>query len=138
MGAFFHNAWDILLRYAGAAAGLLGGGDLAMLCALMALDYITGMILAFLGKSTKSPNGRISARASFLGLLRKGVMMGVILLAAVLDQVAGEGEWLRRAATGFYICNEGISLLENAARLGVPVPRGLRSALSALQKKENA
>lgn len=136
MGGFFHNAWDILLRFVGAAAGMLGGGDLALLCALMALDYGTGISLALLGKSVKTSNGRLSAHAGFLGLLRKGMMLGVILLASVLDRVAGEGEWLRRAAIGFYICNEGISLMENAARLGIPVPHGLRRALGALREKE--
>lgn len=138
MRAFFLNAWDILVRFAGAASALLGGGDIGVLCALMALDYGMGLALALLGKSKKTPDGALSARAGFLGLLRKGVMIAVILLAALLDRLSGQGDLLRRAATGFYICNEGISLLENAALLGVPVPGPLRRALGALREKESA
>lgn len=133
MKAFLIHTWDILIRFSGAAAGLLGGSDGRVLCILMALDYITGMLLGCLGKSKKTVDGRLSARAGFQGLLKKGMMLAVILLAALLDRLAGRGEALRRAATGFYICNEGISLLENAALLGVPVPGKIRKALSALR-----
>ncbi|MBQ4073994.1 MAG: phage holin family protein [Clostridia bacterium] len=135
MKEFFGHAWDILIRFTGAAAGLLGGGNGRVLCILMALDYASGLALGCLGKSKKTRDGRLSARASFQGLLKKGMMLSVILLAAFLDRLAGQDDLLYRAATGFYICNEGISLLENAALLGVPVPGKIRKALSALQEE---
>ena len=127
------HAWDILLRYGGAAAGFMGGGNTRVLLILMGMDYATGLTLGLMGKSKKTKDGRLSARASFHGLLKKAVMAGVIMLSALLDQLAGQEDLLRRAATGFYICNEGISLLENAALLGVPVPGKVRQALSVLQ-----
>ncbi|MBE5787911.1 MAG: phage holin family protein, partial [Clostridiales bacterium] len=126
MKDFFFNAWDILLRCFGAAAGVFGGGSIRALALLMGLDYGFGIVLGLMGKSRKSKDGRLSARASFQGLLEKGMMLSVILLAAFLDRLAGQDDLLHRAATGFYICNEGISLLENAALLGVPVPGKIR------------
>lgn len=136
MKGFLTEVWDILLRYGGVAAGLLGGGNGMVLCVLMGLDYATGLTLGMMGKSKKTKDGRLSARASFQGLMKKAMMLAVIFLAAVLDQLAGQEDLLRRAATGFYICNEGISLMENAALLGVPVPGGVRRALTALQETE--
>jgi len=134
MKGFFAEAWDILLRFLGAAAGLLGGGNGKILCLMMVLDYVTGLILGLMGKSKKTADGRLSARASFRGLLKKAMMLGVIALAAFLDHLSGQEEHLCRAATGFYICNEGISLMENAALLGIPVPGKIRHALTALQQ----
>ena len=134
---FFTHAWDVAARFLGGALAVWQGSSLRLLCLLMALDYASGLILALLGKSRKG-TGRLSARESFLGLMRKGLMLGVILLAAALDQLSGQQGLLQRAATGFYICNEGISLLANAALLGVPVPRVLRRALDALGKEKNA
>lgn len=136
MKAFLLETWDIFLRFLGVAAGLLGGGHAGVLCILMGLDYGTGIILGLMGKSKKTKDGRLSARASFQGLLKKGMMLAVILLAAFLDHLTEQGNVLCRAATGFYICNEGISLLENAALMGVPVPERVKRALTALQEGE--
>ena len=136
MRAFFQDSWDVAARLAAAAAAFMGGGNLRALCLLMIMDYVLGVSLALLGKSTKTPDGRLSARASFKGLLQKATMLGVIFLAAALDRIAGQADLLRRAAVGFYICNEAISLLENAARLGIPIPAFLRRALSTLNKNQ--
>lgn len=62
-------------------------------------------------------------------------MIGIILFAGVMDQWLGQGELLSRAAMGFYICNEGVSLLQNAAWLGVPVPGIIRRSLQAMHTK---
>ncbi len=138
MGDFFRQTWDIFLRFAGAAGALLGGGSLRVFCVLTGADYLSGLLLALLGKSKKTADGRLSAHACFLGLMRKGMMLLVILLAAMLDSITGQEDMLRRAATGFYICNECISLMENAALLGVPIPGSLRRALGAIAEKERA
>ncbi|MDD6682086.1 MAG: phage holin family protein [Clostridiales bacterium] len=138
MADFFRHAWDILLRFLGALGGLLGGGSLQILCILMGVDYGTGLLLGLIGKSKKTADGRLSARACFMGLMRKGMMILIILASALLDMISGQGDLLRRAATGFYICNECISLMENAALLGVPVPGSIRRALSALGEKEKS
>ena len=138
MGAFFRNAWDILVRFFGAIGALIGGGSLRLLGLLMGADYVTGILLGILGKSKKTPDGGLSARACFVGLTRKGMMLVMIAVAAVLDEIAGQGKMLRSAATGFYICNECISLMENAVLLGVPIPGRLRRALSAIRSDKTA
>lgn len=135
MRAFLGGAWDIVLRGGAALFALYGGarGDLTALCALMALDYLTGVLRAALGKSDKSGGGGLSAAAGFRGILRKGLMLLVVLIAALLDTVAGESGLLRGAVVWFYLCNEGISVLENVTALGVPVPGVVRAALSGRQ-----
>ena len=136
MGGFFRNVWDIWARFLGAIGALMAGGSLSLLCLMMGADYLTGVLLALLGKSKQTKDGRLSARACFTGIARKGMMLMIILIAAALDEIAGQGKMLRSAATGFYICNEGISLMENAALLGVPVPAKLKQALGALRTQE--
>lgn len=125
MGDFFRQTWDIFLRFTGAMGALTGGGSLHVFCVLTGADDLSGLLLVLPGKSKRTADGRLSANACFLGLMRKGMMLLVILLAAMLDSIAGQEDMLRRAATGFYICNECISLMENAALLGVPIPGSL-------------
>ena len=136
MVAFIRNAWDILARILAAIGALMAGGSLPLLGLMMAADYGTGILLGLLGKSKQAADGRLSFRLCLTGIARKGMMLLIIFLAAVLDEIAGQGKLLRSAATGFYICNEGISLLENAAMLGVPVPQKLKNALRALREPE--
>ena len=112
---------DKLYNWAGAAAGavvgLLGGWDagLNVLAVCMALDYVTGVLAAVKGK-------RLSSNVGFWGLLRKGVIFLVVMLAAQLDAAMGQEAVCRTAAILFYIANEAVSMTENAAELGVPVP----------------
>ena len=115
---------------AGAAAGLLTRMPTALrlLVLLMALDYLSGVGVALLGKSPKSEGGALSSRAGFAGLARKAMILVIVLLAAVLDQLTGSAA-CTGAATMFYIVNESLSILENAVLLGVPVPQRLRQAL---------
>ena len=94
----------------------------------MALDYLSGVGVALLGKSPKSEGGALSSRAGFAGLARKAMILVIVLLAAVLDQLTGSAA-CTGAATMFYIVNESLSILENAVLLGVPVPQRLRQAL---------
>lgn len=136
MGDFFRQTWDVFLRFAGAMGALPGGGGLHVFCVLTGADDLSGLLLALPGKSKRTADGRLSANACFLGLMRKGMMLLVILLAAMLDSIAGQEDMLRRAATGFYICNECISLMENAALLGVLIPGSLRRALGAIAERE--
>lgn len=75
-----------------------------------------------------------------MGLLKKGVIMLVILVAAQLDGVINGGEGVtlfRSAAEFFYIASEGLSIVENAGLLGVPVPKGIKQALEALRDKND-
>ncbi len=141
MKDFVADAWDILLRLLAAGIGLVRNQNdaLGALVFCIAADYMTGLTLGVLGKSLKTNNGRLSARISFEGLLKKALMLLVILLAAVLDQLSGQQNMLRNAVTWFYICNEGISLTENLALLGVPIPAFLKNALETMKsQKESA
>ena len=129
------EAWTkirLLLMLMGAYAGrFLGGFDamLGALITLMALDYLSGVILAFCEK-------RLSSRTGFRGLCKKALVLLIVGAAAALDQkVLLQGAVLRSAVISFYIGNEALSLTENAASLGLPVPEKLKSALEALHEK---
>lgn len=121
-----------------AVAKALGGWDGALqaLLVLMALDYITGVLVAAVWhKSGKTDSGGVSSAAGFKGLLRKAVMLLVVFLAAQMDKTLGI-DYVRTAACLFYIANEGLSILENTAIMGVPYPAFIRNMLDAM-KKEN-
>ena len=121
----------------GAIAGLLGGWDplLRVLVTLMAVDYATGLLVAIMGKSAKTEYGGLSSKVGAAGLARKGLMLMVVLVAALMDSVMGTGGAMcRDAACWFYIANEGISILENVGLAGAPYPERLRRMLG--QKRE--
>ena len=124
----------------GAIAGMLGGWDplLRVLVTLMAADYITGLLVAVMGKSAKTEYGGLSSKVGAMGLARKGLMLMVVLVAALMDSVMGTGSAMcRDAACWFYIANEGISILENAGLAGAPYPDKLKELLGQKQKEEN-
>ena len=134
--------WDRIAKAAcaagGAIVGLLGGWSplLTALCVFMAVDYLTGLMVAWKGKSSKTENGGLSSKAGFDGLLRKAVILLVVFLAAILDSALDMGKTMfTSACVCYYIANEGISILENAALIGVPVPPVIRRALELLKEK---
>ncbi|MBE7040166.1 MAG: phage holin family protein [Ruminococcaceae bacterium] len=103
-----------------------GGMDaifVIFLC-LMALDYITGVLSAVKTKSLSSETG-------FYGLLKKIGMLSIVALAHFIGDYSNMPD-IRSLVIGFYIANEGISILENSARLGVPMPQKLVSILKQL------
>lgn len=110
----------------------LGGHDALLKAVLvaMAIDYITGFVRAV------RTNTR-SSRVGFNGILRKGVMLGVVVFAVALDDALVMGDDLinaRRVILLFYIGNEGLSIFENCEALGIPVPKLLISTLKKLKK----
>ena len=122
----------------GALAGLFGDWNelMTVLAVLMALDYATGLIAAWRGKSPKTDGGGVSSKAGFDGLIRKALIMAVVLLATLLDTAAGNSARVfQTAATTYYIANEGISILENTALMGVTYPKFVMNALEALKQK---
>ena len=125
--------------FIGAAAGFLGPWSvmLTVLTWFMGMDYITGIACAWMGKSGKTENGGVSSRAGFEGLLRKAMIMLIVLMATLLDRASGmENAVFQTAAVGYYIANEGISILENSARMGVPYPRAILNALEELRAED--
>ena len=116
----------------GLVAGLIGGFDtsLRVLLILMGLDYLSALILGFMGKSPKSQGGVLDSKVGLAGLFRKMLILMMIIVAAQVDIGLGEGQQVTRSAVaGFYIANEALSVLENAALAGIPLPRRLRTAL---------
>lgn len=126
------------LAAAGSAlAGALGGWDAALstLLVLMALDYITGVLVAAVWhKSGKTDSGGVSSAAGFKGLLRKAVTLLMVFLGAQMDKTLGI-DYVRTAVCLFYIANEGLSILENTAIMGVPYPAFIRNMLDVLRQK---
>ncbi len=127
-----------ILAAAGAfLAGGLGGWDapLALLVALMAADYLTGVLVAAVWqRSDKSASGALDSRAGFQGLVKKGMILLLVWLGVLLDRAAGAG-YVRTAVVLFFVGNEGLSLLENLGLMGVPFPAFLRRALQALREQ---
>ncbi len=115
----------------------LGGLDglLIALIIFMALDYVTGIMCAVLDKT-------LSSRVGFRGIFKKALILIMVGIANVVDvHVVGTGSALRGAVICFYLSNEGLSLLENAAYIGLPIPEKLKDILAQLHhrdKKEEA
>ena len=135
--------WDRALKYlagvAGAVAGLFGEWTtmLTILVAAMAIDYVSGWIVALCGRSPKTEGGGLSSKVGFVGIARKGFIMLLVLLATLLDRAIGnEAMVFQSSLVFYYIANEGLSILENAALMGVPFPDRLKSALEALRQRE--
>ena len=123
----------------GAVAAAFGGWNAAMmtLIALMAVDYLTGLMVAgIFHKSPKSESGALESKAGWKGLCRKGVTLLVVLVAAQLDRAIGTG-FIRDAAMIGYIANETLSIIENAGLMGVPVPNAVKKGIELLKKKED-
>ncbi len=116
----------------------LGGWDAAMqaLVFVMVADFITGwMVAAIWKKSRKTENGALDSKAGFKGICKKGVILLIVLMAVRLDAVMGQGDLVRNAAIFFFLGNEGLSILENTAVMGVPWPPVLKNALEAMKEK---
>lgn len=117
-------------------AGLFGGWDasLATLLIFMGVDYLTGLIVAATGKSQKSENGHLSSLIGWKGLAKKCVSLLLVLVAVRLDIVLGTS-YIRDGVCIAFMCNELISIIENAGLLGVPLPEILTKAIDLLQSK---
>lgn len=110
----------------------LGTWDIALqvLVCFMVLDYITGVLRAYVNKEVSSAIG-------LKGIARKTVIFIVLIVAVLLDRLLNTGNWVfRTLICYFYIANEGISLLENCAGLGLPIPEKLKEALAQLKEGE--
>ncbi len=136
-------SWDkivkVLAAVTGAIAGLFGSWNtmLTILAVVMAIDYISGWIVAACGRSPKTEGGGLSSKVGFVGIAKKAFIMLLILLATMLDRAIGTGTSVFQSMLVlYYIANEGLSILENAALMGVKFPEKLKKALEALRKKE--
>lgn len=137
-------SWDkifkILAGVAGAIAGLFGEWTtmLTILVVVMAIDYISGVIVAACGRSPKTEAGGLSSKVGFIGIAKKGFIMLLVLLATLLDRAIGnEAMVFQSSLVFYYIANEGLSVLENAALMGVRFPDKIRKALETLRENED-
>lgn len=136
-------SWDKIVKalaaVAGAIAGLFGPWNtmLTILVVVMAIDYISGWIVAACGRSPKTEGGGLSSKVGFIGIAKKAFIMLLILLATMLDRAIGTGTTVFQSSLVlYYIANEGLSILENAVLLGVRFPEKLKRALETMREKE--
>lgn len=118
-------------------ASLFGGWDTALvtLMIFMAVDYITGLVVAgVFHKSPKTDGGTLESRAGWKGLCRKGMTLLVVLVACRLDLIMGSN-FIRDATIIAFIANETISIIENAGLMGAPIPGVLVKAIEVLKQK---
>lgn len=127
--------WNMVQMVFSAVGGWLGyflGGNDGLLIALVlfvAVDYLTGVMCAVSDKT-------LSSNVGFKGICRKVLIFLLVGIANILDvHVIGTGSVLRTAVIFFYISNEGVSLLENAAHLGLPVPGKIKAVLEQLHDR---
>lgn len=120
-------------------ATLFGGWDMALrtLILFMAVDYVTGLIVAGVFKnSTKTKTGALQSKAGWKGLCKKGMTLFIVLVAYRLELMVGS-EFIRNAVIIAYIVNETISIIENAGLMGIKIPQALQKGIDILvQKKE--
>ena len=136
--------WDRALKAAcvalGAVAGLYGEwtSALTILVVMMCVDYLTGVMVAATGRSPKTEGGGLSSKIGFIGLAKKGFIMLIVLVATLLDRAIGNAAMVFQTATVFYyIANEGISILENADRMGIPFPAFIRERLECIRDEKD-
>ena len=130
----------VLAAFAAAGARVaehMGGWDglTKLLAYAMAIDYLTGVLCAIVWhRSPKSETGCFESRAGFKGLVRKGVMLLIVVIAAELDKLTGANA-MRTAVILFFVANDGMSILENLGIMGVPYPPALKNAFEVLRRK---
>lgn len=131
MKEFWNSIQFVFTMIGGWLGYFLGGFDglLYALVVFMAADYITGVMCAVSDK-------KLSSAVGFKGICRKVLILMLVGIANLLDvQVIGTGAVLRTAVIFFYLSNEGVSLLENAAHLGLPIPEKLKEVLAQLHER---
>ena len=137
MKNFVEAAQFAFAAMGGALGAVLGGFDgfLYALIAFVLVDYLTGVMVAVVNK-------KLSSEVGFKGICRKVLIFVLVGVGNLVDvYVLGQGGVLRTAVIFFYLSNEGISFLENAAHLGLPVPEKMKDILAQLhdraEKEEN-
>ena len=131
MKEFWNTVQLVFTAVGGWLGWFLGGCDglLYALLVFVTLDYITGIMCAI-------ADHKLSSEVGFKGICRKVLIFALVGIGHVIDaQIIGTGSILRTAVIFFYLSNEGVSLVENAAHLGLPVPEKLKVVLEQLHDR---
>lgn len=121
----------------GYISNLLGGWDtwLSTLLTFMAIDYVTGLMLAgIFKKSNKTEDGTLSSGAGWRGLCKKAITLAIVVMASKLDTATGS-HYIRDGVVVAYIVIESVSIIENAGQMGVPIPAPLKKSIEVLRYK---
>ena len=132
MKNFIEAAQYAFAALGGALGAVMGGFDgfLYALVVFVVVDYITGLMAAAVEK-------KLSSEVGFKGIFRKVVIFCLVAVGHIVDtHVIREGSVLRTAVIFFYLSNEGISILKNAARTGLPIPEKLKAVLEQLREEK--
>ena len=113
-----------------------------VLLAVMTMDFITGIMVGVTGKSPNTEYGGLSSSAAFLGLAKKIIILIVVALAHLLDYAVATSSGIDFAAISgatcfWFVASEGISIIENAALMGVPIPDQIKQLLEVMRGKKN-
>lgn len=132
------KTWQAIQAAFAAIGGFLGwflggwDGFLYALVAFIVIDYLTGLMAAAIER-------KVSSEVGFRGIFKKVLIFMLVGIGSILDrQVIGDGSVLRTAVIFFYLSNEGISIIENAGKIGLPIPQKLRDVLAQLKNKEDS
>lgn len=129
MKNFIEAAQYAFAALGGAVGAVMGGFDgfLYALIVFVVVDYLTGVMVAVLDK-------KLSSEVGFHGIFKKVVIFALVVVGHIVDSyVIQNGSVIRTAVIFFYLSNEGISILENASVLGLPVPQKLKDVLEQLK-----
>ena len=129
------DIWNFIQMTITAVGGWLGyflggwDGFLYALIVFVIIDYITGVMCAVLDK-------KLSSDIGFRGIFKKVLIFSLVAIAHIIDKsVIGDGSVIRTAVIFFYLSNEGVSILENAAHIGLPIPQKLKDILEQLHNQ---
>ena len=132
MKTIWVNTQLIFTAVGGWLGWFLGGFDgfLYALVAFVVMDYVTGVMLAILEK-------RLSSTVGAKGIFKKVLIFTLVAIGHIIDsRIIGDGSIIRTAVIFFYLSNEGISILENASRIGLPIPQKLKDILEQLYNRD--
>ncbi|MGO0058666.1 phage holin family protein [Brevibacillus fluminis] len=125
------NIIKSVIAVGGAAASFLFGGWSALLSVLVAFvifDYVSGVVAA-------SAEGKLKSKVGLIGIARKVFIFCMVAIAHLVDTSLGDQNFMRDATIFFYLANELLSIIENAGRIGLPVPELIKQAVEVLKGK---
>ncbi len=110
---------------------LVGGWDVALQCLVVAiaLDYISGIMKAYINKT-------LSSRIGMRGLIKKLGLLIIVMVGTLVDRATGNTGAVRTLVIYYFVANEGLSILENLGQAGIPIPQSVKKALKALKNQE--